>query len=63
MAGTGHLTVRSGKRVRVKMRDGTWFFARFKEKRTRKLEFFDHEPVDTKLIKGITIWKESYQRE
>ena len=59
MAGTGHKTVRSGKRVRVKLRDGGYFYARFKENKGRYIEFWDHEPVRETLIKGLTIWKEA----
>lgn len=59
MSSTGHKTVRSGKRVRVKMKDGSWFFAKFKENKGKHLEFFDHDSVSSKDVKGITIWKQS----
>ena len=54
---TGHHTVKSKTRVRVKMRDGSFFFARFKESTKRLMEFHDHESVPDCDVSGITIWK------
>lgn len=54
---TGHLSVRSGKRVTVHLRAGKPYIAKFKEKRGRYLEFFDHAPESKSNIRTITIYK------
>lgn len=58
MSSTGHLSIRQGKRVKVFLRDGTSFVAKYKQKHARSVEFYEILSVPTVDIKTITIVKE-----
>jgi len=53
----GHTAVWRGKRVMVMVRDGKNFIAKFKDKTSTTIEFYDHDPIKTSEIRGITIYK------
>lgn len=53
----GHFTVRSGKRVLVHMNDGRKLIAKFKEKRSRVITFFDHADIAINEVRTLTIHK------
>ena len=57
MGATGHLSVQAGKRVQVFIRGAGSFVAKFKERRGRFVEFYDHAKVATSLIRTISIFK------
>lgn len=57
MPSTGHLSVRQGMRVRVYLRSGEHYNARFKERRARVVNFFDHVSEPTRNIRTLTIYK------
>lgn len=54
---SGHMSVRRGKRVRVFLKSGESVDAKFKEKTDKRVEFFDHKPIATGLVKTLTILK------
>lgn len=54
---TGHLSVRSGKRVIIHFIDGKKVIAKFKEKRHSYIEFWDYENVPIAQIRTLTIYK------
>lgn len=53
----GHLTVRSGKRVMVHLNNGDKIIAKFKEKHSRFITFFDYEDILISEIRTISIHK------
>lgn len=53
----GHLTVRSGKRVIVHLCSGKKIIAKFKEKHSRCVSFFDYEDVPLSDIRTLTIYR------
>lgn len=55
---TGHLSVQQGKRVLVLMRDGNHILAKFKQRKGRFIEFFDHESIRSNLIRTLSLYKE-----
>lgn len=54
---TGHLSVQQGKRVKVHLRDGSNFVAKFKERSDRVIEFYDHAPINTIKVRTLSISK------
>ncbi len=54
----GHTAVRRGKRVLVVMKDGNHFVAKFKDRKSRHIEFLDHDPVEKSEVRGISPYKE-----
>ena len=61
MTSTGHLSVIRGKRVKVFMKRNNHFLAKFKERRGRTLDFFDHESVDASQVRTLTILRDTWQ--
>lgn len=53
---TGHTVCYPGKRVKVKLLDGTEFIDRFREKNNKYL-IFDHHKVSRILVKSFVIYK------
>lgn len=58
MSLTGHLSVRQGKRVLVLARDGRHFIAKFKARKARTVEFYDHDPVATVDVRTLSLYKD-----
>lgn len=54
---TPHLSCRQGKRVLIKLRDGTRFVAKFKYKKSSFVHFLDHGRVPTSEILVFSIYK------
>lgn len=54
---TPHLSCRQGKRVLIKLRDGTRFVAKFKEKKGNFIHFLDHYRVPIAEILVFSIYK------
>ena len=54
---TGHFSVRSGKRVKIHFNNGKKVIAKFKEKRSTYIEFFDHKNVPIADVRTLTIHK------
>jgi len=57
MISTGHLSVKQGKRVLVHMRSGAKIVARFKQRRARSVEFYDHDPILSNAISTLSIYR------
>lgn len=57
MGATGHLSVRQGTRVKVFLRQGMSYVAKFKERKAKTVDFYDHAPEPTKNIRTLTIHK------
>lgn len=55
---TGHTAAPQGKTVVVHMRNGGKFVARFKQRRSRYIEFLDHRRVASALVRTISLFKE-----
>ncbi len=53
-----HTITYPGKRVRVVLKTGDVFVAKFRERTAKKvLHFDDHAPVDAGDVKAFTIWR------
>ena len=50
-----HTMFRRGKRVRVVLRNGEAFFAKFLDRSRVRVHFLDHDPVATKDLSSVTI--------
>lgn len=57
MTGTPHSGVWEGKRVKVKLKDGSWFVDRFFRAKGKFRLFEVHGKVAVGEIKSLTIWK------
>lgn len=52
-----HTSTNKGKRVFVKLKDGTSFVAKFKDKKSGRIMFFDHEDVLTDDMTSFNIFR------
>lgn len=57
MSCTGHFSVQRGKKVKVFLKDGTNFIARFKEKKGKYILFYDHKEINSAIARTLTIYK------
>lgn len=56
--GSGHTSVRQGKKVLVFLSSGEPpIIAKFKEHKDSRILFYDHEPIRTRLIRTLSIYK------
>ena len=53
--GATHTSVQQGKRVFIRLTNGSLFVAKFKAKRARHIEFFDHQNTSIKDIVTLGI--------
>lgn len=54
---TIHTSTYQGKRVFVKLKDGTSFVAKFKDSKSGRVMFIDHDPITTNDILSMTIFR------
>ena len=52
-----HTSTYKGKKVFVKLKDGTSFVAKFKDSKSGRIMFFDHDDVATKEMTSFNIFK------
>lgn len=52
-----HTSTYKGKRVFVKLKDGTSFVAKFKDSKSGRIMFFDHEDVRTSDMTSFNIFR------
>ncbi len=57
MTSTGHMSVKGGKRVMVHLKVGESYIAKFKEKFSNHVEFYDHDSEPTSNIRTLSIFK------
>ena len=58
MARQPHSITYPGKRVRIVLKDGTTFVAKFRARTPKKMLYFDdHDPVCAGDLKSFTIWR------
>lgn len=62
MGATGHLSARQGTKVKVHLRDGSTFLAKYKQRHARSVEFDDGRKVPTAQIKTISYYKPTRQK-
>ena len=60
---TIHTSFRQGHRVLVILTDGAHFVAKFKEAKSGRLIFLDHEDADLAGVRPATIYRGSNRRE
>lgn len=52
-----HTSTYKGKRVFVKLKDGTSFVAKFKDSKSGRIMFFDHADVATNQMTSFNIFR------
>lgn len=60
--GCPHTIVQTGKRVLVILKNGESFVAKFKEKSSKTLSFFDHGRINKRDLSSMTIYRERVRK-